>query len=44
MPESMWIKARPHRAPSVLYNGLINPLIDYGIKGVIWYQGETNRK
>lgn len=28
--------------PSVLYNGMICPLIPYGIKGVIWYQGETN--
>ena len=27
---------------SLLYNGMLNPLIPYGIKGVIWYQGETN--
>jgi len=27
---------------SVLYNGMIAPLIPYGIKGVIWYQGESN--
>ena len=44
MPTSLFIKARPHRAPSSLYNGLINPLTNYGIKGVLWYQGETNRK
>ena len=25
-----------------LYNGMINPLIPYAIKGVIWYQGESN--
>jgi len=25
-----------------LYNGMIAPLIPYGIKGVIWYQGESN--
>lgn len=30
--------------PSGLYNGMISPLVGYGIKGVIWYQGETNRK
>ncbi|WP_026063412.1 sialate O-acetylesterase [Pedobacter arcticus] len=30
--------------PSGLYNGMVNPLVGYGIKGVIWYQGETNRK
>lgn len=25
-----------------LYNGMLAPLIPYGIKGVIWYQGESN--
>jgi sialate O-acetylesterase len=25
-----------------LYNGMIAPLIPYGIKGVVWYQGEAN--
>jgi sialate O-acetylesterase len=29
-------------SPSTLYNGMINPLIPYGIKGVLWYQGESN--
>ena len=29
-------------APATLYNGVISPLIPYGIKGVIWYQGESN--
>ncbi len=28
--------------PSVLYNGMIAPLIPYGMRGVIWYQGESN--
>ncbi len=28
--------------PSLLFNGMIHPLIPYGIKGVIWYQGEAN--
>jgi sialate O-acetylesterase len=28
--------------PTVLYNGMINPLINYSIKGAIWYQGESN--
>jgi len=28
--------------PSVLYNGMIHPLIPYNIKGAIWYQGESN--
>ena len=25
-----------------LYNGMINPLVRYGIKGALWYQGENN--
>ncbi len=28
--------------PAVLYNGMIAPLIPYALKGVIWYQGESN--
>ena len=28
--------------PTVLFNALIHPLIPFGIKGVIWYQGESN--
>ncbi|MDT0676348.1 sialate O-acetylesterase [Autumnicola musiva] len=28
--------------PLGLYNSMINPLTDYTIKGVIWYQGESN--
>ena len=29
--------------PGVLFNAMVNPIIGYGIKGVIWYQGENNR-
>jgi len=28
--------------PCTLYNGMIAPLLPYAIKGVIWYQGESN--
>ncbi len=28
--------------PSFLFNAMINPLVPYGLKGVIWYQGEDN--
>ncbi len=28
--------------PSNIYNGMVHPLAGYGIKGVIWYQGESN--
>ncbi|TKC09894.1 sialate O-acetylesterase [Pedobacter polaris] len=29
--------------PAVLFNAMVNPIIGYQIKGVIWYQGENNR-
>ncbi len=29
-------------APSGLYNAMINPLIPYAIRGILWYQGESN--
>jgi sialate O-acetylesterase len=28
--------------PTVLFNTMINPLIPYGVKGFLWYQGESN--
>ena len=28
--------------PTGLYNGMISPLLAFAIKGVIWYQGESN--
>jgi len=28
--------------PSTIFNGMVNPVIPYAIKGVIWYQGEAN--
>ncbi len=31
----------PNRC-SVLFNAMLNPLIPYGIRGAIWYQGEAN--
>jgi len=32
-----------HNSPTALYNGMIAPLVPYGIRGAIWYQGEANR-
>ncbi|MDH3254134.1 MAG: 9-O-acetylesterase [Acidobacteriota bacterium] len=31
----------PNR-PTVLFNGMISPLVPYAIRGAIWYQGESN--
>ena len=28
--------------PSVLFNGMVSPVLPYQIKGAIWYQGEAN--
>lgn len=30
------------RTPTTLYNGMLYPVIGYGIRGAIWYQGESN--
>jgi sialate O-acetylesterase len=29
-------------APTALYNAMIAPIVGYGMKGAIWYQGESN--
>lgn len=31
-----------HQQPSMLYNGMIAPLVPFAITGSIWYQGEAN--
>jgi sialate O-acetylesterase len=31
-----------HQSPTMLYNGMVNPLVPFAIKGSIWYQGESN--
>jgi sialate O-acetylesterase len=28
--------------PTSLYNAMVAPVISYGIKGILWYQGESN--
>ena len=32
-----------HKFSSTLFNGMIAPIVGYGIKGFLWYQGESNR-
>ncbi len=32
----------PNSYPTLLFNAMINPILPYGIKGAIWYQGESN--
>jgi len=33
----------PNQSPTILFNNMINPIIGFNIKGMIWYQGESNR-
>lgn len=45
--DSKDLPAKPYLAqgqnrPSAIYNAMISPLVNYKIKGVIWYQGESN--
>ena len=35
--------AKARLVPTALFNGMINPIIPYTIKGTLWYQGESNR-
>ncbi len=32
----------PNMHNSLLFNGMINPMVGYAMKGAIWYQGENN--
>jgi sialate O-acetylesterase len=32
----------PHGTPSLLYNAMLHPLAPFAMRGVIWYQGESN--
>lgn len=44
LKEANAVQKTDRNAPSALFNGMINPLIGYGIKGVLWYQGERNHR
>lgn len=43
IPSSLDTIKAPHKEPTALFNGMIAPLMQYTIKGFIWYQGESNR-
>lgn len=30
------------RTPTTLYNGMLHPIVGYGMRGCLWYQGESN--
>jgi len=41
LPDLPW-PGNSDGTPCALYNGMIAPLVPFGIKGAIWYQGELN--
>ena len=36
--------AKSQHHPSSLFNSMVAPLVTYGMKGAIWYQGESNQR
>lgn len=42
VPDRSWHPDFAAWAPAALYNGMIAPLTQFPIRGVIWYQGEAN--
>ncbi len=43
LPEKTPVEKLSPQVPTVLFNAMINPMVGFNIKGVIWYQGESNR-
>jgi len=36
------LASRMNHTPTALYNKMIHPLLDFPVKGALWYQGESN--
>ena len=43
-PQHAWRPDPASWAPAALFNGMVAPAVAYTIKGVIWYQGESNSR
>ncbi|HEX8202178.1 MAG TPA: sialate O-acetylesterase [Isosphaeraceae bacterium] len=41
-PQGPEAQMRGNARPGNIYNGVLKPTIGYGLRGVIWYQGESN--
>lgn len=41
-PQFSWHPPLASWGPGLLYNGMIAPLVPFPIRGVLWYQGESN--
>jgi sialate O-acetylesterase len=35
-------EGKSHQEPTMLYHGMIHPLVPFAIRGALWYQGESN--
>jgi len=44
LPDEKMKENISYQTPTVLYNAMVHPFIGYAIKGVIWYQGESNQR
>ncbi len=42
IPKPRIVNKSPYGYPTAIYNAMINPILDFQIKGAIWYQGESN--
>lgn len=41
-PRDYYYYSKPWCEPAALFNGMIQPLIPFCFKGILWYQGESN--
>ncbi|HEX3358311.1 MAG TPA: sialate O-acetylesterase [Tepidisphaeraceae bacterium] len=41
-PATRPVAAAKQQLPAAIYNAMIHPIIGYAMRGVIWYQGESN--
>lgn len=42
IPSEPAMPMQARNIPGYLYNAMIHPVVPYGLRGFIWYQGETN--
>ncbi|MGB7394012.1 MAG: sialate O-acetylesterase, partial [Pricia sp.] len=43
IPKSLPQDQNAQKKPTALYNAMIHPFQEFGIRGILWYQGESNR-
>jgi len=43
LPDKKPVEKFSPQTPTVLFNAMIHPMVGYGMRGAIWYQGESNR-